>query len=335
MSARHEDVLRPYITQADFLLKQLRSTDPNEAAAGAKRFAALARFAGYLAPDLIDKVRRRDALDVIAVESGAPNWREFRTRQVGDAEKAVKGLDPFGEDWKRRMELSESYRVRLEHAGFVRTLISDFELRLSGLQFEDYYLSGPGFQNWLSRADLDELTHLKEWARQKRTLIEADIRTLEAEAEQRTGYRPGRGSTDDVIDAALSIAEWPEDRPVSELLRALRILSHALRNSTVEVERERARRRRSEPPGESAVEGHRLVDGRDGGGRRHFLAGRAVHAGTGLMLFTRQGWVRGRYESDRGDPFFIFRPIPGSDDEASLRIGYYASLAWPDEFERR
>ena len=45
MSARHEDVLRPYITQADFLLKQLRSTDPNEAAAGANRFAALARFA--------------------------------------------------------------------------------------------------------------------------------------------------------------------------------------------------------------------------------------------------------------------------------------------------
>lgn len=40
-----------------------------------------------------------------------------------------------------------------------------------------------------------------------------------------------------------------------------------------------------------------LIESRDGGGLRHFLAGRAVHGGTGLELQIADGrWVRGRYE---------------------------------------
>lgn len=42
---------------------------------------------------------------------------------------------------------------------------------------------------------------------------------------------------------------------------------------------------------------NRLVLGNDAGGRRHFLAGRPVHAGTGLELRLLDGvWVRIRYE---------------------------------------
>lgn len=48
--------------------------------------------------------------------------------------------------------------------------------------------------------------------------------------------------------------------------------------------------------------GNVLQLGDDGGGPRHFLAGRAVHAGTPLLLMMADGmWLAGRYENRQYD----------------------------------
>jgi hypothetical protein len=65
-----------------------------------------------------------------------------------------------------------------------------------------------------------------------------------------------------------------------------------------EIERERARRYALARESVRLVEGHRPEEGTDSGGRRDFLAGRAVHAGQMLYLLTYAGWHAVRYESN-------------------------------------
>lgn len=83
MSARHQDPLRGYITRADFLLKQLHSSDPDQSRSAAARCAVAPRFA--ICPGMLPRpedVRRQDAMDVIAIEEGAASWRDFRVGAV-------------------------------------------------------------------------------------------------------------------------------------------------------------------------------------------------------------------------------------------------------------
>lgn len=82
MSARHDHPLREYLTRADFLRKDLRSSDPAVARAAAERCSALERLAPAVrAGTLADGVRRQDLLDVIAFEAGfRGGWREMAER---------------------------------------------------------------------------------------------------------------------------------------------------------------------------------------------------------------------------------------------------------------
>src|SRR5438874_2700556 len=65
---------------------------------------------------------------------------------------------------------------------------------------------------------------------------------------------------------------------VRELVMAARRLVRGVDELSCELERERARRQTSSTA-YVHTDGHPLEQGCDGGGRRDFLAGRAVHAG--------------------------------------------------------
>ena len=102
------------------------------------------------------------------------------------------------------------------------------------------------------------------------------------------------------------------DRDIRALARAARRLLHQIDELAFELERERARRLGLKRGDTRLPDGHRLDDGRDGGGRRDFLAGRGVHAGETLYLLTYAGWHLVRYESNmpRNEPF-LYLPLPG------------------------
>lgn len=75
--------------------------------------------------------------------------------------------------------------------------------------------------------------------------------------------------------------------------------------------------------------GDRLVLGQDAGGRRHFLAGRPVRAGSGLCLLTRHGWIEGRYEWSFGDrPPRLYHTLPHGE-QVEMELPPSARLAWP------
>jgi hypothetical protein len=69
---------------------------------------------------------------------------------------------------------------------------------------------------------------------------------------------------------------------------------------------------------------------------RHYLAGRAVHAGEGVYLLTPLGWLGGRYESSRDRDgelvgWFYFS-LPGCGwRDFSIPVEPAMRLAWPDE----
>jgi hypothetical protein len=94
--------------------------------------------------------------------------------------------------------------------------------------------------------------------------------------------------------------------------------------------------------------GGRLELGDESGGLRHFLLGRAVHAGDGLELLLADGrWLLGRYENARGEdflrPLFHFDlpctaappewagavPRSTTDLEAMVELAPAACLRWP------
>jgi len=87
-----------------------------------------------------------------------------------------------------------------------------------------------------------------------------------------------------------------EGRPTVRLL-------HRMGEKLAAAELAERRRRGPQSHAERAVGGERLELGRDGGGRRHFLAGRAINCGTTLEWNRGGIWTAVRYEVDmHADP---------------------------------
>jgi hypothetical protein len=125
------------------------------------------------------------------------------------------------------------------------------------------------------------------------------------------------------------------DSDVSSLARAARKLLHHIDELAFELERERARRYGLKRGDTRRPDGHRLEDGRDGGGRRDFLAGRGVHAGETLYLLTYAGWHAVRYESNlRCNEPVLYLPLPGVRQEVLFGAPRAACFAWPEELGR-
>ena len=122
------------------------------------------------------------------------------------------------------------------------------------------------------------------------------------------------------------------DQEVHDLAIAAKQLVHHVVQQSLELERERARRRALAGADRRFVDGHCLEAGVDGGGRRDFLAGRPVHAGDGLYLLTCLGWHPVRYESNMPrQTSLLYMPLPGAADEIVFTAPYTARLVWPDE----
>lgn len=78
----------------------------------------------------------------------------------------------------------------------------------------------------------------------------------------------------------------------------------------------------------------RLLLRSDGGGKRHFLAGRAVHCGQRLELQLAQAvWVPVRYETAGGEPVgYLALGGPeelGAGEQVHFRLPADAVLRWP------
>lgn len=117
------------------------------------------------------------------------------------------------------------------------------------------------------------------------------------------------------------------DFPSELLAEAGATIVRALRRQALELERERARGYRDEAP---RVQGARLVDGDDGGGRRQYLRGEPVHCGAGLYLLTFNGWMAGRYERSGNQTTFWFS-VPGVAEECVIRVQPDMLFAWPSD----
>jgi hypothetical protein len=144
------------------------------------------------------------------------------------------------------------------------------------------------------------------------------------------------------IDDAVNIANVLNDslacyadEDVRELaIAAKRLVSHVAVQS-LEIERERARRHALAREEVRLVEGHRLEQGTDGGGRRDFLAGLAVHAGQTLYL-TWVGWHAVRYESNMPhNAPVLYLSLPGVQQEVVIAVPREARFAWPEELRRK
>lgn len=138
-----------------------------------------------------------------------------------------------------------------------------------------------------------------------------------------------------VVTVLSDILAGDANEDVRELATAARQLVRHVAEQSSELERERARRR-SLARGETCVpDGNPLEEGTDGGGRRHFLAGRPVHAGEALFLLTCAGWHPVRYESNSPakEPV-LYLPLPGVSQDAVIAVPRDACLAWPSELRR-
>ncbi len=151
------------------------------------------------------------------------------------------------------------------------------------------------------------------------------------------------------IDDAIHIADVSHDavqdsgyEPDGDNMRRLAIAAQQLVQEIyalrAELERERARSRDLARPERPRAEGHPLRDGKDSGGRRHWLGGRPVHAGQPLYLLTLLGWYAVRYESNMPKgPALLYFDLPGAREESVVAIPDGDSgvrLAWPDELRR-
>jgi hypothetical protein len=140
---------------------------------------------------------------------------------------------------------------------------------------------------------------------------------------------------DDAINVVRVVAAervHDDDRDVRALACAARRIADHIDEQSLELERERARRHGLTRGDTRIADGHQLEDGRDGGGRRDFLAGRGVHAGEMLYLLTYAGWHPVRYESNvpRNEPL-LYLPLPGVRQDIVLYVPRQARFAWPEE----
>jgi hypothetical protein len=119
---------------------------------------------------------------------------------------------------------------------------------------------------------------------------------------------------------------------IRKLVSAATSLVSHVQEQAAELERERARRQGTGHREATTLEGHRLENGADGGGRRDFLAGRGVHAGETLYLLTYSGWHPVRYESNmpRNEPC-LYLPLPGVRENVVFWVPREARFVWPEE----
>jgi hypothetical protein len=117
-----------------------------------------------------------------------------------------------------------------------------------------------------------------------------------------------------------------------KLVSAATCLVSHVQEQAAELERERARRQGIGAREAITIEGHRLENGADGGGRRDFLAGRGVRAGETLYLLKYCGWHAVRYESNVpcAQPCLYF-PQPGVREDVVFWVPREARFAWPEE----
>ena len=122
---------------------------------------------------------------------------------------------------------------------------------------------------------------------------------------------------------------------VRELVSAATWLLSHVQEQAADLERERARRQGSGHREATTLEGHRLENGADGGGRRDFLAGRGVHAGEMLYLLTYSGWHPVRYESNVPpcEPC-LYVPLPGVREDVVFLVPRDARFVWPEELRQ-
>jgi hypothetical protein len=111
----------------------------------------------------------------------------------------------------------------------------------------------------------------------------------------------------------------PGDVDVPLLATAARQLVQEIYWLRTELENERARARDFVRPDAPRIEGHPLQEGRDGGGRRHFIGGRSVHCGRPLYLLTHLGWYSVRYEANLAkSQELLYFGLPGAYDESVI-----------------
>jgi len=143
---------------------------------------------------------------------------------------------------------------------------------------------------------------------------------------------------DDAINVANVVSDVLAEDAVQEFrdlaIAAKRLVCH-IQEQSRELERERARRQSLVGGDAHVPEGHPLEEGTDGGGRRDFLAGRAVHAGETLFLLTCAGWHAVRYESNMpGKEPVLYLPLPGVQQEIVIAVPREARFAWPEGLRR-
>jgi hypothetical protein len=144
------------------------------------------------------------------------------------------------------------------------------------------------------------------------------------------------------IDDAVNIANVASDclanntdEDKRELAIAAKRLVKYVAEQSRELERERARGNSLVREDARLVEGNRLEEGADAGGRRDFLAGDAVHAGQQLYLLTCVGWHAVRYESNMPQKTpVLYLPLPGVRQDVVIAVPREARFAWPEELAR-
>lgn len=94
---------------------------------------------------------------------------------------------------------------------------------------------------------------------------------------------------------------------------------------------ERARVERAARADAPRVEGRPIVGDRDEGGRRDFLDGAPIHAGSTLYMLLETGWTGVRYESNGAGPSLVYLFVPGSGAEIPMAVPPNARFAWPRE----
>jgi hypothetical protein len=142
-------------------------------------------------------------------------------------------------------------------------------------------------------------------------------------------------TVDDAINVARVVGDLrgdDADGEVRELAVAARRLARQVDEQSLELERERARRRGCGSRDAPIAQGSPLISGVDGGGRRDFVAGRPVHAGEALFLLTCAGWHPARYESNfPAREAVLYLPLPGVWQDVVIGIPREVRLAWPEE----
>ena len=143
---------------------------------------------------------------------------------------------------------------------------------------------------------------------------------------------------DDAVNVVRVLSEvlaHDGDEDVRELLAAAKHLVRHVEEQACELKRERARRHGMRRNGSPLPGGDPLLEGRDIGGRRDFLAGRPVHAGDGLYLLTCAGWHAVRYESNVAREPVLYMPLPGVGEDVVLAVPREARFTWPEELRLR